>query len=538
MADKNINKINSNNEEKRIRGLQRLQSALLEVDGHILSDYYNSHTPVTVKIYNAILTRTPSSIFVTLSDIVILIEHIKNNNDTLIDIFNCKNNIMLKIKTFDRAVIIKTILAYYKFSKARTKLFNMIKDNNHSLLSAYISEKDKVIIDFNCGHKPNLITPNSYKNGVRCPVCCGQKVEEYVNDIATTHPQLLKYFVNINDAKINSIGSKTYITFKCDTCGNHKPMLALNLLMFGFSCSQCGDGISYPNKFMFNLLQQLNEDFDREIRFDWCLFENYIDSSKSNYGIYDFVIENKKIIIEMDGNIGHGSNVLTMSNISEDEAIYKDLQKDNLALKHGYKIIRIDCKYKNSSLRFDYVKKSILQSTLNSIYDLSMIDWNSIHLQCLESIVNKVCILWNIHRDTRKIIEITKLSNTTVLRYLKEGAIVGLCDYSIEESIKLRSEKIQKTKMKPIRVIYEDNISYHDSTVNFIDYYYNKYQMKLHYESIRQCLVGKKELYKGFTFQYITREEFNKYKQEGRQCYGDFFILSDKNNSKENNLEK
>ena len=91
MTDKNTNKINSNNEEKIIRGLKRLQSALLEVDGYILSDYYNSHTPVTVKIYNAILTRTPSSIFVTLSDIAILIEHIKNNNDTLIDIFNCKD---------------------------------------------------------------------------------------------------------------------------------------------------------------------------------------------------------------------------------------------------------------------------------------------------------------------------------------------------------------------------------------------------------------------------------------------------------------
>ena len=524
MINKNTNIINNNDEDRRLKGQQRLNDALIEVKGEILGDYSNSNTPITFRIYNAVCTRLPCNIYHTISAIKSVIVYIKNNSDKILDVYNHNNNIMLKIQTFDGATINKTISAYYKFTKARIGLFDIAQNNNHRLLSPYISEKDKVLIDFNCGHQPNLITPNSYKSGVRCPVCCGQKVETGVNDIATTHPQLLKYFVNINDAKSNSIGSKTYITFKCNTCGNEKSMLPLNLLLFGFSCPQCGDGISYPNKFMFNLLQQLNENFDREVKFSWCVFENYINSSKSDYGIYDFVIENKKIIIEMDGNIGHGSNTHTKSNISSKESAYKDTQKDNLAVKHGYKIIRVDCKYKNSSLRFDYVKKSILQSTLNSIYDLSTIDWDNIHLQCLESVVNKVCILWNVHRDIRKIIELTKLSNTTVLRYLKEGAIVGLCDYSLEESIKLRSEKIQMTKMKPIKILYEDKVFYCNSTVNFINCY-NKHQIRLHYESIRQCLVGKKESYKDFTFQYITKQEFNKYKEEGCQCYGDFFIL-------------
>ena len=28
-----------------------------------------------------------------------------------------------------------------------------------------------MLIDFNCGHKPNWITPNDYKRGKRCPKC-------------------------------------------------------------------------------------------------------------------------------------------------------------------------------------------------------------------------------------------------------------------------------------------------------------------------------------------------------------------------------
>lgn len=423
-------------------------------------------------------------------------------------------------------MINKTISSYYKFVNARIGLFDNIRDNNHYILSPYTSEKNKVLIDFNCGHKPNLITPNSYKNGVRCPVCCGQKVEVGINDIATTHHELLIYFVNSNDAKTNSIGSKTYILFKCIICGKQKKMLAFNLLQFGFSCPKCGDGISYPNKFMYNLLEQLKEKFDREVKFDWCIFENYNNSNKNDYGIYDFVIENKKIIIEMDGRIGHGVNIHSQSDMSLEDTIYRDGKKDDLAKQNRYNIIRIDCKYKDSSKRFDYVKESILSSPLNSIYDLSKINWKLIHSRCLDSLVNEVCMLWEQTRDISQIIKTTKLSNNTVLRYLKDGASVGLCGYTYEEAIKLRSLKAQRSKMKPIKITYKNETFYSSSTMTFIGYYNDKYNKKLYYESIRQCLTNQKQSYKGFTFQYMTREEFNNIKSDSATSHlaiGDFF---------------
>ena len=61
--------------------------------------------------------------------------------------------------------------------------------------------------------------------------------------------------------------------------------------------------------------------------------------------------------------------------------------------------------------------------------------------------------------------------------------------------------------------------------------------MKLHYESIRQCLVGKKELYKGFTFQYITKQEFNSIKQNpltNHLAFGDYFISTEEPTNKNN----
>lgn len=51
------------------------------------------------------------------------------------------------------------------------KLIEETIKNGHTLLTEYTKNKDKVLIDFNCGHKPHWITPNDYRNGRGCPVC-------------------------------------------------------------------------------------------------------------------------------------------------------------------------------------------------------------------------------------------------------------------------------------------------------------------------------------------------------------------------------
>ena len=90
---------------------------------------------------------------------------------------------------------------------------------------------------------------------------------------------------------------------------------------------------------MLNLLEQLNLEFETEYCPQW------IDKSK-----YDFYIPSKNLIIEMDGAFHYKDN--KMSGQTKEKSKKIDNRKDELANKHGLKVIRIDCNYYDISKRF------------------------------------------------------------------------------------------------------------------------------------------------------------------------------------------
>ena len=97
---------------------------------------------------------------------------------------------------------------------------------------------------------------NLINNKVGCS-CCNkgnQIVVKGINDIATTNPELIDIFVNINDCYTHIKSSHDYCDFICKSCGNIKRTRIDYVYSSGFSCSKCGDGISYTNKIMYNLL--------------------------------------------------------------------------------------------------------------------------------------------------------------------------------------------------------------------------------------------------------------------------------------------
>lgn len=51
----------------------------------------------------------------------------------------------------------------------------ILHKNNNKLLSDYISAREKILIDFNCGHTPHWIKPSVYKQGSGCPVCAKER---------------------------------------------------------------------------------------------------------------------------------------------------------------------------------------------------------------------------------------------------------------------------------------------------------------------------------------------------------------------------
>jgi len=103
--------------------------------------------------------------------------------------------------------------------------------------------------------------------GSGCNVCSSNTTLKGINDLSTTHNniwKLMKY--PVNGYKLTQ-GSKKSEIFICPDCGYEKSFIIRNIIIQGFSCPRCGDGISYPNKFAFNLLEQLNIDFVPEYKF-------------------------------------------------------------------------------------------------------------------------------------------------------------------------------------------------------------------------------------------------------------------------------
>lgn len=333
-----------------------------------------------------------------------------------------------------------------------------------------------------------------------CNRCCKliQKVDE-TNCVATTHPHLIKYFVNKEDAYKYSYGSNKILLFKCPNCGFEKEMKISTLTRYGFSCSKCSDGISYPNKFMFNLLEQLNIKFINEYSPDWIKPKRY-----------DFYIPSMNLIIEMDGGFHYIDNNLSGQTANKIQEIdnYKDLK----AKEHNIEVIRIDCNYKYDS-RFKYIKNNVLHSKLNEIFDLNNINWFKIDKQSQKSLIKEVCDYWHLHNDINYeelnfsyVSKIFNISNESVKSYLDIGIVLGWCN-------KLENGGYYKTLDYNYIEAFknEKSLGVFKNASQLSKKSEDLFNIKLLDSGIRNVLRGERKQYKRFTFEYISKQEYEDY---------------------------
>lgn len=348
-----------------------------------------------------------------------------------------------------------------------------------------------------------------------CPVCSNHKVIKGLNDIATTHPEVAKYFENIEETYSTTYSSGKKKRMKCPRCGHVKIATPNYISRYGFSCPCCSDGITYPNKFMSKLLQEIGIEFDREVTFDWCKFPCYVDNSVLDHGIYDFVIPEKSLVIEMDGSLGHGKRVMnTVSRkkrkVSIEETVYRDKMKDILAKENGYNLIRIDCEYDaDIESRFRIVKTNVIESELSKIFDFSNINFERIDNYCLtNSYVEDVSELWNKGYSSFQIVKETKLSDITVCKYLNIGSKLGLCDYQKDES---KRRGVDKSSLRvPYLAVYNNKTQVFSSFSQLEKFYKENYGIKLYRESVVKCINKNRPLY-NIKFSLLTHEQFNNY---------------------------
>ena len=283
-----------------------------------------------------------------------------------------------------------------------------------------------------CNHEFNA-SESRIKAQQGCGVCAGKIVKQGVNDIHTTNLNLAKLLAHPDDGYKYTQGSNKRVDWKCPDCGEIiKDKVIYDIKNKGLSCPKCSDGISYPEKFIYNLLTQLNVEFEKEKTFLWSkniIHQNvYLRGNKK----YDFYITQPNIIIEVHGEQHYRKafEAVSKRNISEEQE--NDKLKEHLAKANGITTyITINAQKSEQ----EWIQNSILNSELSQLYDLSQIDWLQCHQFSCNSLVKSVCELWN--NGLKNIVQIEKLLNLsrqTIRKYLQQGSSLWLCDYTIESS--------------------------------------------------------------------------------------------------------
>lgn len=379
-----------------------------------------------------------------------------------------------------------------------TQLHNVNKDIE--VLGLYENSKTKIDVRCKNCYEVWSSTPDRLLRGSGCPVCTKNKriVTTGVNDIATTHPQLVKYFKNPKDAKTHSYGESTKILLVCPDCGSEKMMRLNTLSRYGFYCSVCSDGISYPNKFLRALLSFLPlNNLQFEYSPSWAgLFK---------YDSY-FEYNGHKYIVEMDGMLGHGKRSFG-SNEKDKNGLKRDIIKDTLALENNIDMIRINCDISER----DYIKNNIEKSKLSTLFDLSKIDWEYCDKFAQKSIIKEICKYYNDNfiKTASELEAVFNLSNATIVKYLRIGNNFGWCNYNqdtIDEVHRKNMEVLRKKNQKPVNVFDKDGNLIHqfDSMTIAARELSEKYNKKFHATDIAKVCVNERKTHGGFYYEFVS----------------------------------
>ena len=256
-----------------------------------------------------------------------------------------------------------------------------------------------------------------------CSVCTNRTIVRGYNDVATTRPDLVEYFKDKEDAYKYGQGMTKKLVFVCPHCGYEKELRIEVLARQGFGCPCCGDGISYPNKFIRSLIRQLNvENVCFEYSPHWA--KGYF------YDCY-FEYEDKKYIIEVDGqqHFKKASNF----EMTLEETQKRDKEKTTLAEENGCVLIRIDAQKSNK----DYLLHQITNSLLSELFDLNLVNWEKCDLDATSNLAKEVCLYAEkVMPDKYKnIIQHFNLSEDTIRSYLKQGVEYGWCSRRLIEKL-------------------------------------------------------------------------------------------------------
>jgi len=273
--------------------------------------------------------------------------------------------------------------------------------------------KCRCIID---GHEWSASWGN-LQQGYGCPVCSGSVVCDK-NRLSLLRPDLVKYFGNPNDADNYTIRTHRKVELICPNCNTIKKMKINDLSSYGFGCKVCSDGISIPQKFVQNILKEVDVEFNAEYS------PKLIDLGNRKYDIY---IPNINLIIEIHGEQHYK---YTGRGRSLEEEQRNDLEKYNIAVDNGYLYEIIDCRKSD----FDWLEEKCKNTLMKYIKDVHKVDFKLIYSSSMESY--KV-LCWNKYnagmKNTQDLSVEFDVCRSTIIKWLKQGNSIGYLYYNIEE---------------------------------------------------------------------------------------------------------
>lgn len=364
------------------------------------------------------------------------------------------------------------------------------------------------LCNFNCGKYYDLklkkykdeywISESGIFGKHGCACCCKSPliVLENINSIYYTDGWMTSIINDDEFCKTHTHSCSDKIYPICPNCKEKQSKLVSIDKIYstkGVSCEYCSDNIKYPNKFMANVLQQLNINFEREYSPKWVEGK-----------FYDFYIPSMDLIIEMDGGLGHGKEIHKLSKQTKEESKAIDDYKDEQAILHGIEVIRIDCDYGNKlNKRFEYIKQNILCSKLSQLFNLKVVDWNKCDTYGCNSLIKIACDLKNKNpymttSEACKVLNVK--SSQTISGWWKIGNEYKWCHYDIQEEIRRLSSKSGMKNGQSVKVFKGNKYLAEFYSLSELE----RESLKLFGEKLIARYVGKslksQKTYKGYSF--------------------------------------
>ena len=375
-------------------------------------------------------------------------------------------------------------------NKTHEEFVQKVKDkygNEYEILEKYKGAKTKILVRHNCEkchYHEWKIKPNHLLRNHGCPVCSGREAKLGINTIWDTDRWMCDLGVSEEDAKKYSHSSGKYIAVTCPDCGKEKKMMISYIYRDKLIRCSCGEGKSYPEKFVVSLLEQLGIDFEIEYSPEW------INSKR-----YDFYLKDLNMIIETHGgqHYERGFEKIKKTKrkvrtLAQERA--NDRYKKETALNNGVKYyVELDCR----KSEMDYIKNSILNSELSNLFNLSNINWVSCAEFANKNIIKEVCDYWNNKREdetTTDVGKIFKLDRGTIRSYLKKGTKLGWCNYTANFG-----KKVEIFKKGKSLGIFESCAELERQSEGL-------FGVRIDAKNISSVCLGKRKSHKGYQFTY------------------------------------